>query len=63
MTSLSDALHRELPVYVIPRPETGGRRWKATPRKFFGHMEKCFGDNLKLLDTVRKTWAPIRKLF
>jgi len=26
-------------------------------------VEKCVGHSLKLLDTVRKIWAPLRKLF
>ena len=39
-------------------------RWgRNPPEKFSPPLEKCVGRSLKLLDTVQKIWAPLRKLF
>jgi len=46
------------------RAVTRGRRGdESPPRKFFTPLEKCVAHNLKLLDTIKKIWAPLRKLF
>jgi len=45
---------------VTREGRTGG---EALPRKFFSPLEKCVGHNLKTLDIIQKTWAPLGKLF
>jgi len=48
---------------VRTRPVTrGGAGGASSPRNFFASLEKCVGHSLKLLDTVQKIWAPLRKL-
>jgi len=48
----------------LSRPVTRGRReGEASPRKIFAPLEKCVGHSLKLLDTIQKISAPLRKFF
>jgi len=42
----------------------GRRRGGEAPlEKFSLPLEKCVGHRLKLLDIVKKIWAPLRKVF
>jgi len=46
---------------MIDRPVTRGG--EASLENFSPSLEKCVGHNLKILDTVEKLRAPLRKLF
>ena len=50
---------------TVARPVTRGQVQgvEAPSTKFFAPLEKCVGDNLKILDIVQKIWAPLGKLF
>jgi len=45
------------------RPVTKVAQGASPPAKLFAPLEKFVGHSLKLLDTVLKYWAPLRKLF
>jgi len=45
------------------RNQGGARGTKPSLENFSPPLEKCVGHSLKLLDTVQKIWAPLRKLF
>jgi len=46
---------------MLSRPVTRGS--EAPLRKIFAPLEKCVGRSLKILDRVKKSWAPLGKLF
>jgi len=48
-------------VHTVSRPVT--RRGEIPLEKVSPLLEKCVGHRLKLLDIVKKIWAPLRKLF
>jgi len=59
-----------LPIICCPRSD---EKWHcdqarnqggvAHPRKIYTPLEKCVGHCSKLLDTVQKIWAHLRKFF